>query len=45
MLQSLGPFGVKNGNDSTPNAYVMGKNNQFFPKHVFLPSLNHFDGF
>ena len=35
-------FWVKNGNNSTSNALIMGKNNQFLPKHAFLPSLNHF---
>jgi len=35
----------KNGTYSTPNALIMGKNDQFLPKHAFLPSLYHFDGF
>ena len=38
-------FWVKNGNNSTSNALIMRKNNQFLPKHAFLPRLNHFDGF
>ena len=38
-------FWVKNGNNSTSNALIMGNNNQFLPKHAFLPSLNHFSSF
>ena len=38
-------FWVKNGNNSTLNALIMGKNNQFLPKHAFLPSLNHFSSY
>ena len=38
-------FRVKNGNNSTSNALLMGNNNQFLPKHAFLPSLNHFSSF
>ena len=38
-------FWAKNGNNSTSNALIMRKNNQFLPKHAFLPSLNHFSSF